>query len=41
MVIFLGDYREEVILGSSDYKSIYILTNNPHYTPSATLDDRP
>ena len=25
---FLGDYREEVILGSSDYKSIYIFSTN-------------
>ena len=25
---FLGDYREEVILGSSDYRSIYIFSTN-------------
>ena len=38
---FLGDYREEVILGSSDYKSIYIFsTNHPttHRLPHLMTD---
>lgn len=38
---FLGDYREEVILGSSDYKSLYIFsTNHPttHRLPHLMTD---
>lgn len=38
---FLGDYREEVILGSSDFKSIYIFsTNHPtgHRLPHLMTD---
>ena len=42
---FLGDYREEVILGSSDGKSIYIFSTNhptthrlPHLMTDHTYD---
>lgn len=42
---FLGDYREEVILGSSDYRSIYIFSTNhptthrlPHLMTDHTYD---